>query len=105
MVSSRGHVGVGRNAFPIDDMRSIDIGGHTIKVVIDPTIEEYGLFDLDRMTITLRNYDEVTLRHELVHAALRIGGVAFCDNFPEEAVVRCMDHLFFPAWENRNKNQ
>ena len=84
-------------------MRSINLGGHEIKVVVDPTITDHGTFDLDRMTITLRNYNEDTLRHERVHAAVEIGGVAFIDDFPEEAVVRCMEYLFFPAWDKRNQ--
>jgi hypothetical protein len=40
-----------------------------------------------------------TLRHEMVHAALAIGGVAFSESMEEEAIVRCMDELFFPAWD------
>ena len=35
----------------------------------------------------------------MVHAALRIGGVAFSEYMEEESVVRCMDDLFFPAWD------
>ena len=46
--------------------------------------------------------DEVllnTLRHELMEASLCISGVGFCETFEQEAVVRCMDEVFFPAYE------
>lgn len=40
-----------------------------------------------------------TLRHEMVHAAFAIGGICWCERFEEEAIVRCLDELFFPAWD------
>ena len=40
-----------------------------------------------------------TLRHEMIHAALGISGLSFCESYEEEAIVRCMDEIFFPAWE------
>lgn len=45
----------------------------------------------------------VTLRHELMHAALSISGIAYIDRLPEEAIVRCFDNLFFPAYEKHCK--
>lgn len=44
-----------------------------------------------------------TLRHELMEASLCISGVGFCETFEQEAVVRCMDEVFFPAWDRLNK--
>ena len=82
----------------------IQIGGLRVKIVIVENLEEYGNFSLDDLTITLRNGDIKvmldTLRHELMHAAFAIGGIGHCKPFEEveEGVVRCLDHLFFPAW-------
>ena len=84
--------------------KSIQIGGLKVKIVIAENIEEYGNFSLDDLTITLRNGDIKvmldTLRHEMMHAAFAIGGIGHCKPFEEveEGVVRCLDHLFFPAW-------
>lgn len=46
-----------------------------------------------------------TLRHEMQHAALRISGVAWSEGFEEEAVVRCMDTIFWPAWDRLQKRR
>ena len=84
--------------------KHIHVGGLRVKIVIVENIEEYGNFSLDSLTITLRKGDikvmTETLRHELMHAAFSIGGIAHCAPFEEveEGVVRCLDHLFFPAW-------
>ena len=84
--------------------KSIQIGGLKVKIVIAENIEEYGNFSLDDLTITLRNGDIKvmldTLRHEMMHAAFAIGGIGHCKPFEEveEGVVRCLDHIFFPAW-------
>jgi hypothetical protein len=34
-----------------------------------------------------------------MEASLCISGVGFCETFEQEAVVRCMDEVFFPAYE------
>ena len=97
----------GWDAFPSHTMnfpKHIHVGGLRVKIVIVENIEEYGNFSLDSLTITLRKGDikvmTETLRHELMHAAFSIGGIAHCAPFEEveEGVVRCLDHLFFPAW-------
>lgn len=84
--------------------KSIQIGGLRVKIVIAENIEEFGSFSLDDLQITLRKGDIKvmldTLRHEMMHAAFAIGGIGHCKPFEEveEGVVRCLDHLFFPAW-------
>jgi hypothetical protein len=40
-----------------------------------------------------------TLRHEILHAALHVSGVSFLERYDEEALVRAIDHIFFPAWD------
>lgn len=82
----------------------ISIGGLRVKITIVENLEDFGSFSLDDLTIALRKgntKDMVdTLRHEMMHAAFAIGGIGHCKPFEEveEGVVRCLDHLFFPAW-------
>jgi len=84
--------------------KHIQVGGLRVKINIVENLEEYGNFSLDDLTITLRNGDTKvmldTLRHEMMHAAFAIGGIGHCKPFEEveEGVVRCLDHIFFPAW-------
>lgn len=84
--------------------KHIHIGGLRVKIAIVENLEDFGSFSLDDLTISLRkgHIKEMTdtLRHEMMHAAFAIGGIAHCKPFEEveEGVVRCLDHLFFPAW-------
>ncbi len=83
---------------------SVWIAGQKIEISIEDNLAEYGQFCLDDMKITLRNTDvdimESTLRHEMIHAAFAISGISYCKPFEdmEEAVVRCLENTFFPAW-------
>ncbi len=85
--------------------KHIQVGGLRVKINIIENLEDFGNFSLDDLTINLRKGDIKvmldTLRHELMHAAFAIGGIAHCKPFEEveEGVVRCLDHLFFPAWK------
>jgi hypothetical protein len=85
--------------------KSINIGGLRVKITIVENLEDFGSFSLDDLTIAIRKgntKDMVdTLRHEMMHAAFAIGGIGHCKPFEEveEGVVRCLDHLFFPAWQ------
>ena len=87
--------------------KSIRIGGRQIKIIIVEDLEEYGNFHEDTLTIQLKKADaetmRVTLRHELMHAALSISGIGYIDRLPEEAIVRCFDNLFFPAYDSLTK--
>jgi hypothetical protein len=107
LASSWGFLGKGFHALPGYEMtipKHIQIGGLRVKIVIVENLEDFGSFSLDDLTISLRKGDikEMidTLRHEMMHAAFAIGGIAHCKPFEEveEGVVRCLDHLFFPAW-------
>jgi len=86
--------------------RSVLIGGHRVKIKVVENFEDWGEYDHDEKTISVSSramkskaFYLSTLRHEMVHAALAIGGVAFSESMEEEAIVRCMDELFFPAWD------
>lgn len=89
--------------------KSIRIGGRQVKITIVEDLEEYGNFTEDTLTIQLKKADaetmRVTLRHELMHAALSISGIAYIDRLPEEAIVRCFDNLFFPAYDSLTKRK
>ena len=39
-----------------------------------------------------------TIRHEMMEASLLLSGVGFLESYEQEAVVRCMEEIFFPAW-------
>lgn len=90
-----------------DIPKSIRIGGRQVKINIVDDLEEYGNFTEDTLTIQLKKADaetmRVTLRHELMHAALSISGIAYIERLPEEAIVRCFDNLFFPAYDSLTK--
>lgn len=91
------------NELPI---QRVEIGGWVIEVKVAPGLEDWGNWDEDARTIwigplgmrTRKSFVE-TLRHEMDHAAQTIGGVAYCERFEGEAVTRCRDHLFWPAWD------
>lgn len=85
--------------------RSVVIGGRrvVIRLVDDRELDgSYGDYSSDRKEIRLARGEDgkvATLRHEMVHAALDIGGVGWCKKFEEEAIVRCLDEIFWPAWD------
>lgn len=86
---------------------SVMIGGIRFAIVCQPIDEgDYGrmIFDERRIvinTICLAKASLLreTLRHEILHAALHVSGVSFLERYDEEALVRAMDHIFFPAWD------
>ncbi|CAB4156175.1 hypothetical protein UFOVP674_52 [uncultured Caudovirales phage] len=85
---------------------SITIGGHKVSVMW-ADIEDYGTYCHDSSVIALNSNlkdDPITamttIRHELMHAALAVSGVGFgVTPEQEEQIVRCMESIFFPAWE------
>jgi hypothetical protein len=85
---------------------SITIGGIRFQIVCQPIEDDYHgrmLFDEKKIlinTLCLRKAVLLrdTLRHEILHAALHVSGVSFMERYDEEALVRAIDHIFFPAW-------
>jgi hypothetical protein len=83
------------------------IGGIRFAIVCQKIDEgDYGrmIFDERRIvinTICLAKASLLreTLRHEILHAALHVSGVSFLERYDEEALVRAMDHIFFPSWD------
>lgn len=91
--------------------KKIDIGGITFKVRFAKFDEDaYGKMDFDSREILLnqaiKNNTKMvaeTIRHEMIHASLAVGGVSFSVEYAEEVIVRCLETIFFPAWEKLNK--
>ena len=85
----------------------IEIGGQKVHILW-ADIEDYGNYCHDSRAILLRSEMQgdalntvTTLRHEAMHAALAISGVGFgLTEDQEEQIVRCMETIFFPAWEH-----
>ncbi len=83
------------------------IGGIRFAIVCQKIDEgDYGrmIFDERKIVISTICLSKAqllreTLRHEILHAALHVSGVSFLERYDEEALVRAMDHIFFPSWE------
>ena len=80
------------------------IAGQRIKIQKADLDDCYGQYLHDKRIIQLhKNLPELqiipTLRHEMLHAAFHISGISFCESFQEEACIRCIDEVFFPAYE------
>lgn len=96
---------------PATPPTEIHIGGRTITVRIDPKLEDaWGEYHGEDAEIVLasRTLDKqstlrVTLRHEMLHAALDISGLSYLERYEEEAVVRCVENIFHPAWDKVRK--
>lgn len=86
--------------------KEIEIGGRIITIKVDSNLDDFGQYHADDRRILLGHKATLskavlieTIRHEMVHAALDIGGVSYIKVYEEEAIVRCLDTLFHPAWE------
>jgi hypothetical protein len=84
----------------------VNIGGKVITVRVDPRMESWGEYRPDDAEIalsteTLKNQSTLrkTLRHEMLHASLDIAGLSHLTVYEEEAIVRCIDNIFHPAWD------
>ena len=101
-----------RKQKPFSLPETVDVAGHTLSVKVTADIAELGNFDLDTLSLCIRAdllqspvLAMETLRHELMHAALRLGGISFVlTDGVEEGVVRAMEQLFIPAWNRVVEN-
>lgn len=80
------------------------IAGQRIKIHRTELDDCYGQYLHEKRIIQLHKKlpeQEIipTLRHEMLHAAFHISGISFCESFQEEACIRCIDEVFFPAYE------
>ena len=87
--------------------KTVSIAGRRIRLVVKPfkgedsgTFGEY--FHDDKLIQINAGLDDGvaldTLRHEMMEASLFLSGLAWAERFEQEAVVRCMEEIFFPAW-------
>ena len=86
--------------------KTITVAGRRVRLVVVPmdTDECYGEYHHDRKRIHVAHkLDDhlllTTIRHEMMEAALLLSGVGWNDAYQQEAVVRCMEEIFFPAWK------
>jgi hypothetical protein len=87
------------------DIKSVNVAGRRLRVKIAASTDNLGTYSHDDATIQLHPEQsqasaKETLRHEMLHATLAISGVGYA--LPagvEEALVRALDSIFFPAWE------
>ena len=88
--------------------KTVMIAGRRIKLVVrafkgadSGTFGEY--FHDDKLIQINTGLDDkvmlVTLRHEMMEASLYLSGLAWVERYEQEAVIRCMEEIFFPAWE------
>jgi hypothetical protein len=86
--------------------KTVSIAGKRIKLELVPISGEdppYGLYYHDKKLIQINSDLRhkallETIRHEMMEASLLISGVGFLETYEQEAVVRCMEEIFFPAW-------
>ena len=90
-------------------INSVMIAGHRIKIQRSDLDDCYGQYSHERRTIQLdtklpdREYLP-TLRHEMLHASFHLAGISFLESFQEESIVRCVDEIFFPAYDRLLKS-
>ena len=90
--------------------KTVTVGGRRLRVVVAELEDDWGRYEHDAGVVTIstmalakRSTTRETLRHEILHAALQISGVGFCERYDEESVVRCLESLFWPAWDRIRK--
>ena len=86
--------------------KSITMAGVPLRIIMSDLSDDdcFGFYSHDRKVIEIdktltgkRLHD--TIRHEMLEAALTLSGVGFYETYEQEAICRCMDEIFFPAWD------
>lgn len=86
--------------------RSVKIAGQSIKIKKGKLEDAFGQYEHDNRVIwisnTLKDDREIltALRHEILEASLLISGVGWLEKYDQEPIVRCVDEVFWPAWES-----
>ena len=96
-----------RSSLPLKLPRSIEVAGCRVQIRVSELDETYGQYSHDSRLIQIDRTHLaedpdgalLTLRHELMEAALLLTGVGFMERYDQEPVVRAMEQAFFPAWE------
>jgi len=84
--------------------KTIMVAGRRVRLLFCDLDDTYGQYKHDLKTIEISRAISdsaklITIRHELMEAALLLSGVGFADRYEQEPVVRCMEEIFFPAYE------
>ena len=88
--------------------KTVSIAGRRIRLVVrsfkGADSDTFGEYFHDEKLIQINTglTDEValtTLRHEMMEASLFLSGLAWAERYEQEAIVRCMEEIFFPAWD------
>ncbi len=88
--------------------KTIDVAGRRIRLEFCELDDSYGQYLHDCKTVQVNaalsdGEKLLTIRHELMESALLLSGVGFSEAYEQEPIVRCMEELFFPAWEQFQK--
>lgn len=87
---------------------SVKIAGQRVKIKVGKLEDAYGQYEHDNRVIWISNTIKdnrviiTTLRHEILEASLLISGVGWLEKYDQEAIVRCVDEIFWTAWESLN---
>jgi len=85
--------------------KQIKIAGQNVKIRVGKLENAYGQYEHDSKTIWISDLVKTdkakrdTLRHEMMEASLLLSGVGWMEKYDQESVVRCMEEIFFPAWD------
>jgi hypothetical protein len=74
---------------------------HHLHLAVQPADDEEIV--LASRTLERQSTLRETLRHEILHASLDIAGISHLTVYQEEAIVRCIDNIFHPAWDKVRK--
>lgn len=82
----------------------IHIAGIRFRIVLREMENTFGAMNFDKREIIIMpglcdSENESTLRHEMIHASFAIAGISHAEKYDEEPIVRCLENIFFPAWE------
>ena len=94
---------------PFQIPNSIQIAGQKIKIRVGKLENAYGQYEHEDRTIWISEHIKSnktkleTIRHEMMEATLLLSGVGWSEKFEAECVVRCMEEIFFPAYERLKK--
>lgn len=88
--------------------KTIDVAGRRVRLLFADLGDTYGQYTHDSKTIEVHSgitdpEKLLTIRHELMESSLLLSGVGFSEAYEQEPIVRCMEEIFFPAWDQFQK--
>jgi len=86
--------------------KSVLIGGIVFRILVK-RMESWGEMHFEEREIHISekalSTQKIlldTLMHEMLHASLSVSGISWCDKYEEEAIVRSIENIFFPAFDS-----